>query len=471
MDVDSVLKLLAAGALVLLNGFFVAAEFSLVKVRATRIEELSRRGSLAAKVAQREVEHLNAYLSATQLGITLASLGLGWIGEPAFAHLIEPIFAAIAPSVRLSSHALAVVIAFIVITFLHIVFGEMAPKTLAIVKPETTTLWVAYPLHWFYRLFYIPIELLNGSANLVLRALGLGPTSEHDLAHSEEELRMILLASEEQGTLEPREVDMVEHVFEFGDTCVHEVMVPRVDMVYLSREWSMARVLEVAKERPHTRYILVEDEDLDRVVGFVHLKDLLHLTQRRTASLDEIRRDLLVVPENQRIDRLLRTFQQNRVQIALVLDEYGGTAGMVTLQDLIEEIVGEVPDEFQTDAPRIEERSDGSLVMAGTTPLSEITERLGLDFGEQEFDTVGGYVMGELGRLPEPGDEVEVRGYTLKVTQMAGQRIQQIELRPREGTGSAVGDSRAADPSTPSGQPGRETPPANGEDTPPTGSA
>lgn len=452
MSLDSLLKILAGLALVLLNGFFVAAEFALVKVRATRIDELSRRGNPAARVAQTEVRELNAYLSATQLGITLASLGLGWIGEPAFAHVVEPLARALGVWLPIPPHVVAVTAAFILITFLHIVFGEMAPKSLAILRPESTTLWIAYPMLWFHKLFYVPIMLLNASANLALRALGLGEAHEHELAHSEEELRVILKASTRSGALKKSEAEMVGHVFDFGDTTIHEVMVPRVDIAYLSAEWSMSRVLEAVKEHPHTRYILVEDEDLDRVLGFVHLKDLLHLSQRKTASLLEIRRDLLMVPESQRIDRLLRTFQQKRAQIALVLDEYGGTAGMVTVQDLVEEIVGEVPDEFQPEEQRIQEGPEGVLLIAGVTPLSEISERLGVDIESEEFDTLGGYVMGALGRLPEEGDQVQVDGHCLEVTQMQGQRIVQIQMRPTspEPEGAQSGGSESEETEEPS---------------------
>ncbi|HEY3282940.1 MAG TPA: hemolysin family protein [Armatimonadota bacterium] len=427
MTTHSILMLLAAAGLVVLNGFFVAAEFALVKVRATRIEELAKGGSPAASLVRYQIRHLDGYLSAAQFGVTLASLALGWIGEPAFGSILEPLVERLRPVLPISTGTLAMVLAFCLITFLHIVFGEQTPKQAAIVRAESTSLLIAYPLHWFYRLCYPPIALLRVSANLVLGTLGLGQGSGHEAAHSEEEIRMLLNASTETGVLEEREVDMMEHVFDFGDTSVHSVMVPRVDIAYLSIDWTMTRVLEVMKERPHTRYLLVEDEDLDRVVGFVHLKDLIHLTRRRSANLEEVRRDLPMVPESQSIDRLLRTFQQNRVQMALVLDEYGGTAGMVTLQDLVEEILGEVPDEFESEAPRIREE-DGELRIAGTTSLSEVADRSGLHLSDEEFDTLGGYIMGALGRLPNEGESLDVDGYRLTVEKMAGQRIQEISL-------------------------------------------
>ena len=444
MDADQRLKLLAAAALVLINGFFVAAEFALVKVRATRLEELARDGVRTARLTQHLVKHLNDYLSACQLGITMASLALGWLGEPAVAALLEPLFASFGPWSKAASHAVAVSAAFAAITFVHIVFGELTFKTLAIQKPESTALWVTYPLHAFHRVFFPATWLMNSMANLALRLFGLKPGAEEEAVHSQEELRLILVASHRSGILKASELDLVQHVFRFSNRTAKEIMVPRVDMVCLSTDKSIDENIQIASSRGYTRMPVVEDGDLDRVLGFVHVKDLLPLasSRRRISRSDaellrSITRPIKRIPETKPVERLLREFQEERVQIALVLDEYGGTSGMVTLEDVLEELVGEIWDEFEIAQPKIRQAEDGSYLVDGATSIEELCEALEIEVPEQEFDTVAGLVLGMLGRMPEVGDTVDVDGYQARVLSMRGRRIRTVQFTKREEETSA----------------------------------
>jgi len=426
---DAFWKLLAAVFLVLLNGFFVAAEFAIVKVRATRIDEMVQQGSWPARVAKKAVQHLDAYLSATQLGITIASLGLGWIGEPAIADLIEPYFRDLGRWSPAATHTTAITVAFILITFMHIVFGELAPKSLAILRAESTTLWVVYPLDIFYRLFYPAIWLLNGAANLVLRLIGLQVAGEHEEAHSEEEIRMILAASHAGGYLKDSELDIVRNVFEFARKQAKDIMVPRVDIVYLSTEWPPEKNRRIALQTGYTRFPLCEG-DIDQVIGMVHIKDILSLEPDARLDIRRLKRDILIIPENKPIDQLLREFQHSHTYMALVMDEYGGTAGLVSLEDVLEELVGEIEGEFGAEPKKIVPTQDGGYLLDSRLTLMELKRDLGIALHEEEADTIGGYVMAALGAIPHPGDQVEADGYRLTVVQMAGRRIRRVMLIP-----------------------------------------
>jgi CBS domain containing-hemolysin-like protein len=423
------IQLVSALTLALLNGFFVAAEFALVKVRSTRIEELANRGNRMAAVTRRQIRALDVYLAATQLGITLASLGLGWAGE----NLAELLVRALRPSVQIpgiSHHALGLIIAaiaFMGITFLHVVIGEQAPKTVAIQRPERISLFVAYPLLFFYRLFALPIGLLNLSARLFLRLFRLRPTSERELAHSEEELRMILTASQQSGVLKDSELDLVQHVFDFADKHARDIMIPRVDMVYLSTTWPLERTMAVVNERGFTRFPLC-DGDADHVIGMVHVKDLLTLATREAPDLRSIARELLMVPETKSIDQLLREFQYRKMHMAVVLDEYGGTAGLVTLEDVLEEIVGEIQDEFEQPRPEVVELGTNRYLVDGKALLEDLRDRLKLSISPNGVDTLGGFVLEALGGIPSPGDQVEAGGYRIQVREVEGQRIRKLEL-------------------------------------------
>jgi CBS domain containing-hemolysin-like protein len=420
-----------ASALVLavLNGFFVAAEFALVKVRSTRIEELANAGSRAAALTRRQIQTLDVYLAASQLGITLASLGLGWAGENIAERLMQAVRPD-SPLLGIPHHALGLVIAavaFVGITFLHVVIGEQAPKTVAIQRPDSVSLFVAYPLLIFYRLFALPIGLLNLASRLCLRVFGLRPTSERELAHSEEELRMILTASQQSGVLKDSELDLVQHVFDFADKRAKDIMIPRVDMVYLSTTWPLERIMAVVNEHGFTRFPLC-DGDADHVIGMVHVKDLLSLAARESPELRSIARELLMVPETKSIDQLLREFQYRKMHMAVVLDEYGGTSGLVTLEDVLEEIVGEIQDEFEHEVPEVQELGDNRYLVDGKALLEDLRDSLKLSISPNGVDTLGGFVLEALGGIPSPGDQVEAGGYRIQVREVEGQRIRKLEL-------------------------------------------
>ena len=420
--------LVLAALLVLLNAFFVAAEFAIVKVRSTRVQELVREGVRGSGAAQDAIQHLDAYLSATQLGITLASLGLGWIGEPAFASLVTPLLGSFGIWSESVVHSISLTMAFATITFLHIVLGELAPKSLAIRRPEETSLLVAPPLRLFYRVFYPALWFLNASSNWFLRLISVAPASDTELAHSEEELRILLAESHRTGTLSASKRKLLENVFDYTRRSAKHIMVPRADIVYLSLLRPLAQNLETIRQTQHTRYPLCAD-DIDHVVGMIHSKDLFQPVEGLDDAFDltKLKRDILFVPENRPLEALQRDFQQRRVHMAIVVDEYGGTSGLVTLEDILEEIVGEIQDEFDTEAPRMESTPEG-YVVDGLVLLEEIATRLGVTLPENESSTLGGFVIAKLGRIARIGDSVSLDGYTAKVIEMKGRRVSKLLL-------------------------------------------
>ena len=429
MDITYQLILVLFGLfLVFLNGYFVAAEFSIVKVRETRIQELIQQGNHTAHRARSLIRKMDEYLSATQLGITLASLGLGWIGEPAFAALFRPLFKAVGMGMTPSlSHTLAVISAFLLITFLHIVLGELAPKSLAIQRPESVVLWIASPLMWFYKLSYPFIWTLNGMANFFLRLCGATPMSEAHLAHSEEELRLILAHSYEKGVLGRDETRILERVFDFADRSVRQVMVPSVEVVFLDVQKGLEENLEVAREDKHTRYPLCEGS-LDRVLGIAHVKDLFWKYEVVGTNFDilEIKRPVKFVPESKHIKTLLTEFRHTQTHLAVAVDEYGSTVGIVTLEDILEELVGEIQDEFDIEAPprMIQKKDDLHYVVQGRALLEELEDELEIKIDDAENDTIGGHVMMELGRTAKVGDEVIVADlWRVRVVGMKGLQI------------------------------------------------
>ncbi|GAB4244644.1 MAG: hemolysin family protein [Thermoleophilia bacterium] len=424
---NDVLGVIAVFVLVLLNGFFVAAEFAIVKVRTTRIEELVDEGNRRARVAQHLTANLDSYLSATQLGITMSSLGLGWIGEPALAHLIRPVIEVFGLTSETASHTASAVTAFAIITFLHIVLGELAPKSLAIQKSEETSLWVAWPLRLFYRLFIPVIWLFNTAALGFLRLLGVRPATEAQLAHSEEELRMIIAASQEGGHIDEVEQSIMRRALYFGERAVTEIMVPRTEMAALPANMPIGEALNVVAETNHTRYPVYE-EDLDNTVGYVHVKELYR------ASPDKPVRTLLrpigFLAETTSIETALLRFQSTRTPLAIVVDEHGGTAGIVTIQDVIEELIGEVQDEFDIEAPIVQEAGNGAYSVDGGARVDFLEETLGLDLPDEGFPTLGGRVFEQIQRRPRVGDEVRVGNFTARVLEVDGMRISRVLLHP-----------------------------------------
>ncbi len=426
------LRLLAVVLLVLANAFFVSAEFALVSVRRTRVAELVDRGNRPARWVQRALHDPDKVIAATQLGITLASLGLGWIGEPALAGLLEPVVDLFPPAIRpQASHGLAAGIAFAVITFLHVVVGELAPKSIALQNPERTSLLVAQPIIWTERLFTPAIWALNGAGNGLLRLLGLEPASGHEMVHSVEEIKMVVSASAESGIVEDQKEEMVYAVFDMHDTFVRQVMIPRTEMVAVEASTGLEKVIEVLVAKPFTK-LPVFAESLDEVVGVLHSKDVLralvnHQAEGMTAR--DLMRDAIFVPEAARADRLLEFFRSSHQHIAIVLDEYGGTAGVVTLEDLLEEIVGDVRAPIDTEL-EIQPLPDGTTLIDGFMLIEEVNEHFGLDISDPNYDTIAGYIMGRLGRIAQVGDSLSIDGVLLRVEAMEGLRIEQVALIP-----------------------------------------
>ena len=435
VDLISVGGLLLAFFLVIMNGVFVAAEFAFVKVRPTRVNALVDRGKPGANLVQDVIENLDGYLAVSQLGITLSSLGLGWIGEPAVAALIEPVLGEVLPTAMI--HLVAFALGFGFITFLHVVFGELAPKTFAIQEAERVALLVAPLMKFFYYAFIPGIIVFNGTANYFTRLAGVSPASESEETHTEEEIRMILTRSEEMGHIDFDEVEMIESVFELGDTIAREVMVPRPDVETVPASMSLSELRTVAANGTYTRYVVLE-EDGDQPVGFVHAKDILQASERETGddgslTAREIVREVLVVPETRRIDEILSEFQAHGSgQMAVVIDEWGVFEGIVTIEDILEEIVGDILDEFDpaTRDPAIERRDDGTYVVDGSVPVQDVNDQLDVEFASDEVETIGGFVFEHLGRLPEVGDQIEQNGYTLQVEAVTDARIERLLIHP-----------------------------------------
>jgi CBS domain containing-hemolysin-like protein len=426
MTSDPLFLALAFG-LVLLNAFFVAAEFAMVRVRATRMMALAEAGHLRARVAAAMQRRLGAFLSATQLGITLASLGLGWIGEPAFAHLLAGVFATLGIESPTVIRNTSVAVAFALITVLHIVVGELAPKFYAIRATERLALWVALPMRVFQIVFAPALWLLDRASEGTLRLLGVTAETSGELAHSEEELRLLLAESHRHGALSAAKRQLLENVIDYTERTARHVMIPRGDIAYLSLARSLEENLAVVTQRAATRFPLAST-DIDHVIGMVHVKDLFNRRDQLRSSEDlaAVKREILFVPESRPLDALQRDFQQSRTHMAIVVDEYGGTSGLVTLEDVIEEIVGEIQDEFDREPPAVEETPQG-LVFNGLTLIDEVAERLGIKLAEiADVSTIGGFVTARVGRMPRPGDRVAVDGYDLTVVEIRGRRVTKV---------------------------------------------
>ncbi|HEX9797264.1 MAG TPA: hemolysin family protein [Anaerolineales bacterium] len=441
--VNDGLRLVAVFLLVLANAFFVAAEFALVSVRKTRIYELAARGHRGAQAVARAIDDPDSVIAATQLGITLSSLGLGWIGEPALSHLLEPVVNLVPATIRSGlSHTISAAIAFGLITFLHVVVGELAPKSIALQRPEATSLVVAQPTLWAESLFRLPIIVLNGAGNGLLRLVGFRPASGHEMVHSVEELKMIVSASAEGGVVEGEEEEILRAVFDFGDTLVRQVMVPRTEVIAVSADAGLGDLMEVIGQQSYTK-LPVFEERMDHVIGIVHVKDVLPaLHQQPPAELRarDLMRETIFVPESARVISLLELFRAKRQHMAIVLDEYGGTAGVVTLEDLLEEIVGEVSDPFDNE-PEIQPLADGSSLVDGLTLIEEVNEHFNLKLDDPNYDTIAGFVLGRLGRMAKIGDQVVIDGLQLRVEAMDGRRVERLSLTPDAAWQARAGSS------------------------------
>ena len=417
--------------LVLVNGFFVSAEYAFVRVRGTQLDELAKTGERRAKLAAQISDDIEPYISTVQLGVTLASLGVGLIGEPAVSHLIDPLFGWLRDMSEGAFHVVAFLVAFALVTYVTVVFGELAPKYLAIQRALKVALWSAYPLHWTYRVAYPFIWLMNRSAANVLRIIGAKPTSDLDV-HSDEELKMLVAASAKQGVLQESERIIVGNALDFADTVVRQVMVPRTEIVAVPEETDLAGLIAMARQSRFSRFPVYRD-DLDHVVGVIHVKDLVGVDRTSHAKARDLMRRVPAIPETLRLDQALAEFRRQRAGLAVVIDEFGGTAGLVTLEDVLEELVGEVRDEFEPkDVQRIREEAIGTYIIDGLVSLDDLRERLELELEGEPYDTVGGLVFGRLGRLAQVGDSVEVEGYRFQVTAIDGRRVSQVRVQKQK---------------------------------------
>ncbi|MDB5055934.1 MAG: rane protein [Bacilli bacterium] len=422
-------KLMMVLGLVLLNGFFVSAEFALVKVRQSRLQELVNEGNKKAKYALAVTRKLDAYLSAIQFGITLASLGLGWVGEQTISNLvIAPLFRLFHWQGAFVSETLSVILAFAIITFLHIVIGELAPKSLAIQKSDTTALWLSAPLLVFYKIFFPFIWVLNGAANSILSLIGIKPASEHEAAHTEDEIRILMNQSVKSGHINKEEMALFDSIFEFSDRLAREVMLPRIDMDCLFLEDTYAENLKAVYETKHTRYPVALG-DKDEIIGFVHITDLLTADPDEEHELKSFVRPILTVPESMEISHVLKLMQKKRSQLAIVIDEYGGTAGLLTAEEILEEIVGEIQDEFDNERPMVEVKDD-IISVDGRVLIEELSDTLHLEIEDEEVDSIGGWLFKKLEGAPEKGKKVEMGGRTFEVAEVERLRIVRIHIYP-----------------------------------------
>ncbi|MCC6318422.1 MAG: HlyC/CorC family transporter [Gemmatimonadaceae bacterium] len=438
--------------LLLLNGFFVAVEFALVRSRRTRLEAMVRGGDRVAGIALRATGNLTKVLSASQLGITLASLGLGWVAERVLGALFEHWFAnlpvAIDASLRVS---IAAAVALTVATFMHVVFGELAPRAAALNHPEVVAKWLAPPLLVFAWLTAPFTWVLNRSAEVVLRLFGQQGSVSEETVHSPDELRMLVEHAEEGGAIQPQDAELIEGVFEFSEKNAREVMTPRTAVVAMPVESTIDEACAIVEESNFSRYPVYEDS-LDNVVGIVLAKDLLRAVRRNTEGFElrQIMREVHVVPGSREVEEVLSDFKRRKEHMAIVLDEFGGTAGIVTMEDLLEEIVGEILDEYDEPERRASTSISGETLIPGETHVTDVNEAYGLGLTDEDYTTIGGYVFGALGRLPQLGDRVVVLGTTLTVREMDGRRIKTIALGIDGAGADGAGDAGAAARQAPS---------------------
>jgi CBS domain containing-hemolysin-like protein len=421
-------KLLGVLLIVAVNGFFVVAEFSIVKIRSSQLDTLIDKGDRRAIFARHVTEHLDSYLSATQLGVTMASLALGWVGEPYVAQLIEPVFGLLHVQSPAVVNTVAVILGFAIITFLHITLGELGPKYIAINDPLGVSLRVVMPLRLFYGTFRPIIWLLNRSSNYILRDLfRMKPVGGVELAHSEEELRLILTESEEAEEVTPLGKEILMNALDLRRRVVRDIMTPRGDVVFLNTEESFEENLKTAQVSHHTRFPLCEGH-LDHTIGLIHIKDLLCKTRDAHPDLLSIKRDLLPVPEMMPLEKLLDFLLKKHAHLALVVDEYGGTVGIVSLDNVLEELVGDIQDEFDTEAQEYKRIGDGEFIVEGALGLYEVNDLIGLELESADVSTIGGYVTHLLGHLPRPGEQVRIDGYLVVVTKADGRRVDQLHF-------------------------------------------
>lgn len=429
---STTIYLIIFAILIALTAFFVATEFAIVKVRQSRIDQLVAEGKTGSQAAKQVTSHLDEYLSACQLGITVTALGIGMVGEPTFEFILHPMFESIGISTDYI-HVFTIGAAFVIATFLHVVVGELAPKTIAIQKAEAVTLAFSKPIQIFYKILYPFIWVLNGSARLLLKLFGMKPASEHELSHTEEELRLLLSESYKSGEINQNELNYVNNVFEFDDRIAREIMVPRTDIVGFELHASFEEVLTVVSEERYTRYPIYEG-DRDNIIGFLNIKDFLTLGMKNRVSAETFQLTHFVNPvirtiETTPIHDLLQKMQRERIHIAILLDEYGGTSGLVTVEDILEEIVGEIRDEFDDDEiPEVRKLADQHYLVDATILLTDVEKLLFVEFNADGIDTLGGWYFTMDIEL-DMNKEIYYQGYTFSISQKEGHHIQYIEVK------------------------------------------
>jgi len=415
--------------LVLANGFFVAAEFAIVKVRSSQIEQKFRMGHRRATIAKNIIGHIDAYLSATQLGITLTSLGLGWVGEPLLADMFVGPLSFLGVINENIVHGIAFGISFAILTFLHIVLGELAPKSIAIRHAEATTLVISVPLQLFFKIFSPAIWFLNNSANVLLRAFGISPSGPIELVHTPEELEIIVSEGAKSGALDKTEQELISRIFEFSDTTAHEIMVPRTEIVAVEDNTPRDKLIRIVTEEGYSRMPVFRDS-LDNIVGVIYTKDLISLLEHRDLIvLQDIVRPAYFVPESIAISKLMRDLQQRKSSMAIVVDEFGGTQGVITMEDILEELVGEIHDEYDEVLKDVEQSSDGSALVNARIAIGTFSEKFGVDIPEDgQYETLGGFLSKITGHIPEINEEIRYESLRFTVVKKSPRRIRLIRV-------------------------------------------
>ena len=414
--------------LVFMNAFFVATEFAMVKVRKSRIETLVLEGTGNAKHTLKVVKDLNSYLSACQLGITLASLGLGWVGEPAVSDMLTPLFNLF----RLPEsavHSISFLLGFAIITAFHIVLGELTPKSLAIISAEKIAMYTALPLIMFYNVTYPIMWAFNHSTNLVLKIFGISMVDEHEAAHTDEEIKLLVEESYKHGLIDKTELTFIDNIFDFSEKTVKEIMIPRTDMACIFLEDSFEEIIAFALEEQLTRYPVCTDSK-DNVVGFVHIKDLYkQKIEGNNQNIEDIIREIKFVPESLSIGELLKVFKKEKVQMAIIIDEYGGTFGLVTIEDILEEIVGEIQDEFDEEGYEIAKTEDDNYVVDGKVLIEDIIELLDTNIEVENIDTIGGWIYSQLKSYPQVNEKIVYKDYEFIILKCDRKRISKLLIK------------------------------------------
>ena len=430
---DNGLKIVAVFALVVLNGFFVAAELALVRVRDTQLEALAAKGNRRARVARNIVGNIDAYIGATQFGITLASMALGVVVEPVFHHLLSPLFSLLKIDSPETQRTIAILVGFFVNGYLLIVAGELAPKAMAIRKTLETTLVVANPLHWFYRLSYPFIWVLHHSAHWLLRQFGISTEQGTERAHSEEELRLLLSSAQKISGTTGSGRSIALNALDLRRRMARDVMRPRQEMVAFDTDATIAECLDAAEKTRYSRFPLCEGGDIDKTLGVIHIKDLYAMRNRVQTARDllPLAKKLIYVPETARLEKLLQLFLERKLHLAIVVDEYGGTVGMVTLENVLEELVGQIQDEFDQENPLLVRKGEMNWEVSGALPLHELDEIVGEPLHEEGVTTVSGLVTHRLGGFPKAGDVLTIGSCELRVEEMDGTRVAKLKITRR----------------------------------------